>query len=166
MKKSLLIVLLLISSLSFAQRGNSSSFDWKNVSYGGRLNLDLSTNVTSIILAPTAIYKINEQFSAGASISFGYTKFKDFDIKWYNYGASVLGCYKPIDQLELSAEIEQTFINERGGFDNVNTDYLSFYLGAGYRVKNFVIGMRYDLLFDEDTSLYASPFAPFVRVYF
>lgn len=166
MKKSLLIVFMLISSLSIAQSGNSISFDWENVSYGGRLNLDLSTNVTSVILAPTAMYKINEQFSVGASVSFGYTKFKNLDVKWYNYGASILGCYKPIEKLELSAEIEQNFINERGSFDNLNTNYLSFYVGSGYRVKNVVIGMRYDLLYDEGTSLYASAFAPFVRVYF
>lgn len=165
MKNRILLVLLLLCSISYGQQ-SLNSFDWNKVSYGGRINLDLSNALTSVIVAPTAMYEINNQFSAGASVSFGYTKGRGSNIELYNYGVSVLGSYKPIQKLEVSAELEQNFLNWSGASFIENTNYMSLYLGAGYRVKKILVGMRYDVLYKEDTSLYASAFAPFVRVYF
>lgn len=39
-------------------------------------------------------------------------------------------------------------------------------LGIGYTDRNFTVGIRYDVLYDNDKSIYASIWLPFVRVYF
>jgi long-subunit fatty acid transport protein len=44
--------------------------------YGGRFRFEFSSNVTSITVAPAAIYQFSEQFGAGATVSFGYADFK------------------------------------------------------------------------------------------
>ena len=167
-KNYLFAVILCISSLSiYSQRDYSSSFSWDQMRYGGRISFDFSSNVTSITIAPSAIYQFSDQLAAGASISFGYTDFKDLDGTWYNYGASIIGIYTPIRQIQLSAELEQVFVNEQYEFwPNNNYNYQALFLGAGYRMKNVVVGMRYDILYNENKNLYAEPYAPFIQVYF
>jgi len=44
--------------------------------------------------------------------------------------------------------------------------YTALFLGAGYRTGNITFGIRYDVLYDENKSIYADPWIPFVRVYF
>ncbi|MFT5217580.1 MAG: hypothetical protein ACI83H_002720 [Glaciecola sp.] len=46
------------------------------------------------------------------------------------------------------------------------TGILPLYLGAGYRTGNFTIGIRYDVLYDNEKSIFADPWMPFFRVYF
>lgn len=161
-----LFVGLLVFLMSTSVNAQSSSFDWKKVKYGGRLNLDFSNSNTSVIVAPSARYQLNEKFSLGGSVSFGYTSFKSSDTKQYNYGASILSFYNPFRELQLSAELEQTFVNQTGDFKN-NFDFLALNIGAGYRLgNNIVAGVRYDVLYNKDKSLYTSPFSPFVQVSF
>jgi long-subunit fatty acid transport protein len=154
-------ILFLLSFSFYAQ-----SFSWEEVKYGGRLSLDLGSTNTSFIIAPIAVYPLNEQFSVGASVSFGYTKFQQLDTKLYNYGAAVLGYYYPIPQLQLSTELEQTFVNKKTEGYKTNFNFLALYLGAGYRVKNVTVGMRYDVLYNKNNNLFAQPYAPFVQFNF
>ncbi|WP_139957066.1 hypothetical protein [Flavicella sediminum] len=165
LKNSLLFVFILaFCTAGFAQ----NSFSWEKVRYGGRFSFEFSNETTSIIVAPVAIYPLNKKLSLGASVSLGYAKFKDPEAKLYNYGISVLTYYNPIGQVELSAELEQSFVNQRSTISDakINYNFLAFYLGAGYRTRNVTLGMRYDVLYKKEEGLYASPFAPFVRVYF
>lgn len=166
--KSILGILLFCISIGFAQ---TSKFDWDKVNFGGGLNIDFSNSNTSIIVSPSAIYNVNQQFSLGAGVNFGYTNFRSSDAKSYNYGVSLLSYYNPFSTVQLSAEIEQTFVNTSTKISGqtIKTDFnfLALYLGAGYRLGNNVIaGVRYDVLYKEDKSLFTSPFSPFVRVYF
>jgi long-subunit fatty acid transport protein len=168
-KKQLFIITLLISSVSvFSQQHDSNSFSWDQMRYGGRFSFEFSNNVTSITVAPSAVYQFNEQFAAGGTISFGYTDFRNIDSYLFNYGASILGIYTPIQQIQLSVELEQVFVNQKYDdfFPNNNYNYQALFLGAGYRMRNVVIGLRYDVLYNEDRNLYASPYAPFVQVFF
>jgi len=164
-----IFIILLISIAAFSQKKYSSSFSWDQMRYGGRISLELSNNATSVTLAPTAVYQFNDQFAAGGTVSFGYAEFKDVDAYLFNYGLSILGIYTPIRQIQLSAELEQIFVNETyQGFRSEikeNYNYQALFVGAGYRVKNVVIGLRYDLLYNENVNLYASPYAPYVQVF-
>lgn len=145
---------------------SQSSFDWDKVRYGGRVNFGFSNNSTTIILAPSAVYRLTDKFSAGGSVSFGYSSFKDSDAKLYNYGASLLSYYNPFRELQLSTELEQTFVNQTQGRFKNNFNFLALYIGAGYRLGNVIAGLRYDVLYNEDKGLYASPFGPFVQFSF
>jgi hypothetical protein len=40
------------------------------------------------------------------------------------------------------------------------------YFGAGYRTGNITAGLRYNVLFDKDKSVYSDALMPFVRVSF
>ena len=164
------ILFLLLGVYSFAQNQSSNSFDWDNVRYGGRLGLEFSSNATSITVAPAAIYQFNEKFAAGPAISFGFVDYKEVDASLINYGGSLLAFYTPIRQIQLSTEFEQVFVTQTTNFagrefkDNYN--YQALFFGAGYRMGNVILGVRYDVLYNEDTNIYASPFEPFLQVFF
>ncbi len=168
--KEILLITLATFFVSNLVTAQYSSFDWNKVRYGGRLNVDFSNSNTSVIIAPSVVYQLDEQFSLGGSTSFGYTNFKDINTKLYNYGASILSYYNPVKEVQLSAELEQTFVNSNtkvvGETLENNFNFLALNLGAGYRLGNLVLGVRYDILYNEDKSLYASPFSPFIQVYF
>ena len=143
---------------------------WDKVRYGGGINAGFSNTSTNIGLAPSAIYQFNDKVAAGVSVSFGYSSFKRNDAKQFNYGASTLVLYNPTQALQLSAELEQTFVNSTFKINGQKiTDDFNFpalYVGAGYRVGNVSAGLRYDLLYKEDRSIYGSALGPFVRFYF
>jgi hypothetical protein len=40
------------------------------------------------------------------------------------------------------------------------------FLGAGYNTGNVVLGVRYNVLFNENDYVYSDAFMPFIRVYF
>jgi len=164
----------LISFTSFSQEKNTSSKKqksefWKKVRYGGGLGLDFSNNGTSINISPSAIYQINPKFSTGAGVNFGYSSFRANDAKQFNYGVSLISLYNPFDGLQLSGELEHTFVNQSFRINDVKSsrdfNFPAFYIGAGYSIGNFTAGLRYDLLYNEDKSIFSSALNPFVRFY-
>ena len=68
-------------------------------------------------------------------------------------------------------ELEQLRVNrsfEVVGAPNLEDNYWSpaLFLGVGYSNRNVTVGIRYDVLYDDEKSIYADPWMPFVRVYF
>ncbi|WP_163409140.1 hypothetical protein [Flavobacterium ajazii] len=174
--KSIFVILtLLFSNSTIAQQQNytidqSPNF-WDKVQFGGGLGLGFGSGYTDISVMPSAIYNVNEIVSVGVGLQFGYLSSKN-QYESFVYGGSLIGLVNPIPQVQLSAELEQVRVNR--DFDETplypsysdNFWNTALYLGAGYRTGNVTIGARYDVLFDEDKSLYGSGFMPFVRVYF
>lgn len=166
-----LYLLISIQYTAFSQvEANAKTNFWNKVRYGGNLNLGFSDSSTNIGLAPSAIYQFNNKVAAGVSISFGYSSFKRNSAKQFNYGASTLVLYNPIQSLQLSAELEQTFVNSSfkiaGQKFTDDFNFPALYIGAGYRVGNISAGLRYDVLYKKDKSIYSSALGPFFRVYF
>ncbi len=165
----LTLQLYFVSNLTAQVQPKQNNF-WKKVRFGGNLGLDFSNNATSIILGPSAVYQVNDKFSAGLGVNFGYANFRRFDTKQTNYGIRAIALYNPTRQLQLISELEQNFVNtttEIQGQDFKNSfNFPALYLGAGYRLGNVSAGVRYDVLYNEDKRLYASPWSPFVQVYF
>jgi hypothetical protein len=147
-------------------RSTSSNDFWEKVQFGGGIGLSFGSGYTDIALSPSAIYNFNETFALGMSLQGGYISSKNY-YKSYTYGGSLIGLINPIPQIQLSAELEQLRINTDYnylGSDNFwNT---ALYLGGGYRSGNVTIGARYDVLHDDNKSIYSEAFMPFVRVYF
>ncbi len=164
MKKVLLICTFLISTIAFAQENSETSF-WDEVRFGGGFGLGFGNNSTTIAISPTAIYDFNSQFSMGLSLGYQYAKRGDF--KNNVFSTSILSLYSPIQEIQLSAEFEQLFVNQSFQGVDDSFSYPALYVGAGYRVgRNISIGFRYDLLFDKNRSIYASAISPVFRVFF
>lgn len=166
--KLLLIFVLMHSNKALAQ-DQQYNF-WDQVRFGGGVGLNFGNGYFSGTLAPSAIYEFNPQFAAGIALTGTYASLKNNNSATI-LGGSILALYNIIPQIQLSAEFEELNVNRTYkyiGSANVTKNhwYPALYLGAGFRSNNFTIGIRYDVLFDEDDSVYTNAFAPFVRVYF
>ncbi|WP_239057581.1 alpha-ketoglutarate decarboxylase [Dokdonia sp. Dokd-P16] len=168
--------------LSFLFLGNNTLFAqqttttpksdfWSKVRFGGGLGLNFGRNNTNITVAPSALYQPNQYVAFGPGLNYTYQKFGDF--KTTLVGASAIVISNPLDFLQLSGEFEQlrVFQSVSGQPDIPNSWNTALFLGAGYRLNvggNSLgaIGVRYNVLFDNDDSVYADAWQPFVRVYF
>ena len=169
MKIYLLSFLLFIGFTAISQKGNLKSDFWNNVHYGGGLGLGFTNGGFNGSISPSAIYQVNEQFATGISLNLNYAKFNDDRL--LAYGGSVLSLFNPVPFLQLSGEFEQLRINRTIsyiGSNDVVDNYWSpaLFLGIGYRSQNVTFGVRYDVLYDDNKSIYANAWMPFVRVYF
>lgn len=171
LQKLMILLLFFTTTTSLKAQDQSSTF-WSNVRIGGGLGLSFGDGFFSGTLAPSAIYDFNEQFSLGVGLNATYNKQKNF-YESTILGGSVIGLYNVIPQLQLSAEFEELNVNRK--YDpgvvfitqpETNYWYPALFLGAGFRQQHFTIGLRYDVLYDDAKSVYASAFIPFVRVYF
>lgn len=149
-------------------RSQKSEF-WKKVRIGGGLGLGIGGGYTDITVAPSAIYEVNEYVAFGVGMQYSYVKQKNF----YNshiYGASLLGFFSPIPEVQLSVELEELRVNN--SYDAVpnpiSDDFwnTALFLGAGYRNQNVTVGIRYNVLYKESANVYSQAWMPFVRVYF
>ena len=162
----LFLILISFSGTVQAQDGNNQF--WQRVRFGGGIGLSFGNGFFSGTLAPSAIYEFDDKLATGVGLSATYTSERDF----YNatvLGGSVLALYNVIPEIQLSAEYEQLNVNRRFEsvlFGDENFWSPAFFVGAGYRAQIVTIGIRYNLLFDEDDGIYANAWMPFVRVFF
>ncbi len=169
---SLLVIIgFLFSIESNAQEDEKLQF-WEHVRFGGGIGLSFGNNFFSATLAPSAIYEFNEQFAMGVGLNGTYNSLKNTYTSTI-LGGSVISLFNIIPQIQLSAEFERLNANRKydSGINffvppETNFWYSGLFLGAGYRTRNVTAGLRYDVLYNENKSFYASAWAPFVRVYF
>lgn len=165
---SFIVMFSLFSITSCFGQNNTNEF-WQHVRFGGGIGLSFGDGFFSGTLAPSAIYQFNDQFAAGVALNGTYASLKN------NYSATILGgsvlaLYNVIPEIQLSAEFEELNVNRNYKFDaeefTENFWYPALFVGVGFHSNNFTIGIRYDVLYDDEKSIYADAFAPFVRVYF
>lgn len=166
------LIFLLISASSFlhAQDAPQRSEFWKNVQFGGGIGASVGTGFADITVAPAAIYNFNRYVAMGVGLQGSFVKVRDSHEAWI-YGGSLLALFSPIEEVQLSAELEQMRVNSTlrlQGFEETQSNFwnTALFLGAGYRTGNVTIGVRYNLLFSEDDRVYGDAFMPFVRVFF
>jgi hypothetical protein len=168
LKISLLLTLFFCFSTTFAQTDtNQRNEFWSHVRFGGAIGLNIGNNYTEITLAPSAIYDFNRYFSLGVGLRGSYAQEKNYYESWI-YGGSLILLSTPLDFLQLSAELEQLRYNVTNEFPSEYQDNFwntGLYLGAGYFSGNVTVGIRYNVLFNNDR-IYSEPWLPFVRVYF
>jgi len=172
-KTVVLILFLILPFNGFSQeqtqtKAETESF-WDHVQFGGGLGVAIGNDFTDITIAPSAIYNFNEHFALGTGLQYSRLKQKNF----YSsnvIGGSLVGLYNPIEEIQLSLELEEVHVNTTYNdlYDNVKRSFWNtgLYIGGGYRADNVTIGARFNLLFDKDKDLYGDAFMPFVRVYF
>jgi len=168
-KKILLIIVgFTFTLVSSGQNTNAKSDFWNHVRFGGGLGLGFTNGGFNGSISPSAIYQATDNFAVGTSLSFNYAKFNDN--KFSAYGGSILTLFNPVHFIQLSAEFEELRVNRTIAAipNNIKDNYWSpaLFLGLGYTDRNFTVGIRYDILYDNQKSIYANALMPFVRVYF
>lgn len=175
------ILLLCLPNTVFAQSQDnvkSRSDFWSHVQFGGGIGASFGSGYTDVSLSPGAVYNFNEYVALGVGLQGSFVKVKgDYysdnlnNYKSWIYGGSILGLFNPIEQIQLSTELEQVRVNSTFNYTNAaavenNFWNTALFLGAGYHTQNVTIGARYNVLYDKNKSVYSEPFMPFVRVYF
>lgn len=157
-----------ISAQQKPENEKKSSF-WQNVQFGGGFGLNVGSGFTDITLAPSAIYNFNQYVSLGAGLQGSYVSSKN-DYTSTILGGSLIALFNPIEEIQLSAELEEVNVNTSYQLigSNVKDNFWNtgLFLGAGYRMDNVTVGARYNVFFDAYKSVYSDAFMPFVRVYF
>jgi len=84
------------------------------------------------------------------------------------YGGSIIGLLNPLEQIQLSAELEQLRVNVAYTNPDSSAHFWNtgLFLGAGLRNKNVTFGARYNVFHQENKTIYGEAFMPFVRVFF
>ena len=161
------ILALFSNQLIFAQESKSDF--WNHVRFGGGLGLNFANEFFSATIAPSAIYDIDQNVSLGVGLNATFNSQKNA-YKSTILGGSLIGLFNPIQSIQISTEFEQLNVNRRYDKNlNISNDNYwipALYFGAGYRSGNVTFGVRYDVLYDDERSIYANPWAPFVRFYF
>ena len=165
-----LVCLFSLYSESQENVANQKNDFWKNVRYGGGFGLSFGDGYFSGTLAPNAIYQFNNQFALGLGLNATFANQKDI----YNstvFGGSILTLFNPIPDIQFSTEFEELHVSRNFDvdfIDNVDDDYWypALFFGVGYNTGAITLGIRYDVLYDEDKSVYKDPWSPFFRFYF
>lgn len=172
LKSILVVITVLFSGVLFSQNQsitpNEQNEFWKKVQFGGGIGLNFGSGYTEISVAPSAIYNFNQYVAFGLGAQYSYQKQKNYYAS-HLYGGSIIGLFNPIKEIQLSAELEQLRVNvDLDGSNSNSQDYWNtgLFLGAGYRTGNVTLGVRYNVLFNENDNVYGDAFMPFVRVYF
>ncbi|UJH68450.1 alpha-ketoglutarate decarboxylase [Allomuricauda sp. SCSIO 65647] len=161
-------ILSLFSITVISAQQNQSDF-WSRVRLGGGFGLGFGNNTFNLQVAPSGIYQANDHFATGVGLQLNYSKFGDDT--FLAYGASFMNFYNPVRPIQLSAELEQWRVNlSSDGVTGVAVDdnywLTALFLGIGYTNGNVTFGIRYDVLYDDERSIYVDPLMPFIRVYF
>lgn len=169
------ILLLLIGTFSKlfgqAQKEVKPKRDfWNHVQFGGGFGLSLGTGYTDVTIAPNAIYNLNQYISIGTGLQGSIVSQKDYYSSAI-YGVNVITLFNPVEEVQLSIELEQVRVNNTFRSPTTGTIKDNFwntglFVGGGYRMENVTLGMRYNLLYNKDKMVYTDALMPFVRVYF
>ncbi len=165
MKPLFYIFLLFFMNMNLiSQNTNSHQINfWDNVQFGGGINLNFSNNYTILGITPSAIYNFSDKFATGVSISYLYVKNRNVIDPLNIFSTSVLARYQPLKTIQFSTEFEENFLTQAGKNETIP----ALYLGAGYNMnRNISVGIRYDLLYNENKSIFPSAITPFFKVFF
>ncbi len=167
-KFSFWVLVLFGFAACLAQNQAKKGDFWNKVRYGGGVGLGFSNGNFNANISPSAIYDFNNYISAGVGLNLNY--FKSSNQKYWAYGPSAILLINPIDQLQLSGEYEQLRVNASINATGLplKNDFWSpsFFVGLGYNTQFATLGIRYNLLHNNENSIYLNAWAPFVRLYF
>lgn len=144
---------------------------WDKVQFGGGLGLSFGSGYTDISVAPSAIYNVNQYLATGIGLQASYVSSKGYYESGI-YGVSFLTYINPIPEIQLSINLNESYVNNHydsyNGYKSYTDNFwnTALFLGAGYRTGNVTVGLAYNVLFDEDDNVYGDALMPFVRVYF
>ncbi len=123
---------------------------------------------TNISVAPHLTYNFNEKLAVGVGVQFNYLSIKDVQTTT-SYGANSIFEYKPTKKILTLAEFVQLRVSAKSDIGGSDTSFWdsALFLGAGYFITEKIsLGAKYNVLYDEDESIYSSAIIPFVNIAF
>lgn len=191
-KKTALIILLFFNiSVLFSQNssfGIDSNYDFlavnetitqpslykpiqpdfqKHWSFGGNIGLSFWNGGTDILIGPKAYYNISPIFLTGFGLTYIYSEYNTTIISYHSnsFGGSILLAVRPVPFLQVSVEYEGLQTNYSGYYSD---EYFvnSLYFGLSFVTGPVSFGIRYDVLYDVNKSIYSSAWNPIVGFYF
>lgn len=164
-----LVICFMLSFLSYSQNSSNNLDSSNKVRFGGTINMGLGSSYSTFSISPSAIYDFSESFSLGASLTYVYVKNRSSVQKTTNIlGGSALAFYRPLPNFQLSLEHEQLHLKQNySNATGVSRWQPALYIGAEYITGCVAMGLRYDVLFDENKNvIYSSALSPVFRIYF
>jgi len=179
MKKILVLILFAFVAGTYAQTSpftlspeKSQSGVYKKKArkwqfYGG-FGLSLTNQYFYIEFQPGILYRMTPKFHLGSNLNFNYATRTNYGVRQniFVYGFDALAIYLPFRQMEMSADYQYLYARIQQNSQWTKRQVPALFIGAGYRTPHAVIGIRYDLLYQENRSLYPSAFMPYIRIYF
>ena len=173
------LLIFLNSVVVFSQQDSipkTKSLFWQKVQFGGGLGLAVGNGFTNISLSPTGYYNFDKTFTVGVGLTGSYvaqeqnpSNFNSIGYKSTIFGGSVIGLVHPIEEIQLSAEVEQLKVKRNFDDDFLYDDTFwntALFLGAGYRAQNITIGVKFNVLHNDNNQVYSQAWLPFVRIMF
>ncbi len=189
MKHFLTILIIVTSSLLFAQQNDSTNVNENSKSemsksnnsvsrwyYGGEVGFAFSSNYFSIGFDPLVGYKITPQFSVGAKIGYAYISDDRYEplpaLNTSNYGGSIFSRYRIIPQIYVHGEFaywsyENAINLTDDGYDTERVWVPYLLLGGGFsQMISPNVWAYAEILFDvlNDTNSPYDEWDPFVSV--
>ena len=115
-------------------------------------------------ISPSAIYNFDNGFALGTSLGYLYSEINDFSTTAFS--TSLISLYQTNFGIQFSGELEYYFAKQKDNFGSNNSNFPALHLGVAYSQNRFAFGIRYDVLYDENKSIFASPISPVIRFYF
>ena len=141
---------------------------FNEVRFGGSLGVSFSEDVFSAFLAPKAIFDFNPMTSVGLGLAGSYTNADSYTA--HSFSGSIIGLFRPVANIQLSSEFEENYVQCSWELEGVNKRdsywYPALFIGAGYTTGPVTVGIRYDVLYDDQKSIHGSALLPFISVYF
>lgn len=163
-----LFIVIFSFSLNAQQQTDSTKTNhllFEKMHFGGSIQLSFGNSYTVVGVSPSVIYEISDKWAGGVSMSYIY-----LDDNLNNYtilGGSGLVLYNPIEEFQLHTEFENLRVRMHNSEMSDIYWVPAWYVGVGYSVgKHGSVGIRYDLLWDENKSIYNDALTPYVRFYF
>ena len=154
-------------NLELEEQQQNYSFK-ESLRFGGGFGLGFGNDFFSASITPFVLSEVNQYLLTGVGLNFTYSSFDNEEA--IVYGGSLIVIGQPIRELQLSVEYEQLRVNRTIDTRNgtFKDDYWvpALFLGIGYSSGPVTFGIRWDVLYDNDKSIYADSVMPFVRFMF
>lgn len=135
--------------------------------FGGNIGLSFWNGGADILVGPKAYYHISPKFLTGFGVTYIYSEYKNNVYSYHanSFGGSILLAVRPIPYIQISTEYEGLQTNYSGYYSD---EYFvnALYLGLSYVSDPVSFGIRYDVLYDTNKSVYSSAWNPIVGFYF
>lgn len=125
---------------------------------------------TNISLAPNLNYTVSDKIAFGFGLQYNYSAIKDLQ-STSTFGGTVATFYSPIKKITTLLEFAELKVSTKtdtpeGETKNSYWD-TALFVGAGFNITNKIsIGAKYNMLYNEDESVYTTPIIPFVNISF
>lgn len=148
---------------------DSTSQKQKRLKFGVGFGLNF-VGGTNISLSPNVSYNVSKKVAIGVGVQGSYSAIKDLQ-NTTTIGGNIISQYTPVKKITTLIEFVElnvaTETETPEGKIKENYWDAALFLGAGYNITEKIsVGAKYNVLYNEDESVYTSPVIPFVNITF